>query len=208
MVKIGNLALNFYKMETQLNSHKRLKIYCWIMLFLISFLCSCSNSQMEIQNQEMQHYKHYKKDGTGELKFAESVKYSHSFPNDSLILIKICSEDKSGIVEYKQLFLNLKAYSGTDMDEFKNDSNWNEYYSYESQKTYLINNQPFEIYTFTSDSEEMDSGFRIYFNKQEGYLAGYSTSWHFLELFKGNGELKDSLIDALLADSVFFPKPK
>jgi hypothetical protein len=194
-------------MEMQLNSHKRLKSYCWIMLFLISFLFSCSNSQEEIQNQEMQHYKHYKKDGTSELKFTESIKYSHSSPNDSLILIKIYSAEKSGILE-RQLFLNLRIYSKADMDEFKNDSDWNEYYSYKSHKIYLINNQPFEIYTFTSDSEEMDSGFRIYFNKQEGYLAGYSTSWYFLELFKGNGERKDSLIDALLVDSIFFPKPK
>lgn len=192
--------------------------------------CNTESCDNNLDIATMNYYKRFT--GTKELLRVDTMKYTFSYLTDTTILMKVFPNDNSKKItttidcinddqdnykldslNYRPFYFHFGNYCIPRVAAVKEHWNENEYYSYEYEKNYFIENDSMRIITFYRDCDDFDCDFRIYFNDKIGYLAGYSPSWgnavicwNLNDIEKN--KLRGLIIEQLLNDSTFFPYPK
>lgn len=174
----------------------------------------------------MRRYAHYMLMDT--TNFQQEIVFSYSYEkmNDSTILLQLYyygglesksldfenGELESGLgdtLSYQRYFLNLGSYTRARSTINTSD----EYFYLDATRTVSLESGDYAIWTFYRDHDAIDGDQRFFFSPGYGILATYSHSNFDAEIcFRTNGmnndQIKDELIQKLLADTTFFPFPQ
>ena len=176
-------------------------------VFLMSIAFACDSWFDDRVQAEQAIYSHFRVYKTGKLKTVLDVLVSHKKVNDSTYVIEVMDEKdaEKDNPNKDSYYLHITSNYSRNNSEYG-------HYLYENTKEYIIGDRVFVVNTFLDQAIGNDEGFRLYFNEELGYLAGFMTSWGDVVVIRNprtsEAKTHNNLLNELLADSTYFPTPQ